>query len=207
MTAMRVTLIVLALLAWVEPSRALLVEVDRSDLNRALKIARSPSSDPDRARFHAAYTFPVRHDPVEYAALSSIEVITEFRRVALLAEAHMRLNDLWGRGDLRDVQDELKPWHGHTAVVAHVDFLPTMTFIAGVPPIDVVVEGTDVHVLGVLRNGIYSSANAGEGGALLGADIEERLDARSVGQLARQVCVVWDKRSLGCARIDFATFE
>jgi hypothetical protein len=172
-----------------------------------LKIARWPTSDADRARFHAAYTFPIRHDPVEYAALASIEIVTEFRRVTLLAAAHMRLNDLWGRGDLRDVQDELKPWHGTTTIVAHVDILPTLTYIAGVPPIDIVVEGMDAHDATILRHGIYSSANPGDGGGLVGEDIEQKLDSRSVGQRARQVCVIWNNRSLGCTRIDFSSFE
>jgi len=201
------TLIVLALLVWVQPSRALVVDVERADLNRALKIARSPASDALRAQFHAAYTFPIRHDPVEYAAVSSIEVVTEFRRVTLLAAAHMRLNDLWGRGDLRDVQDELNPWHGTTTIVAHVDILPTMTFIAGVPPIDIVVEGMAANEAMLLRHGIYSSSSPGDGGGLVGADIEQKLDSRSLGQRARQVCVVWNQRSLGCARIDFAQIE
>jgi hypothetical protein len=82
-----------------------------------------------------------------------------------------------------------------------------MTFIAGVPPIDVVVEGKDLNVLAVVRNGIYSSTGDPGQIALAGADIEQRLDSRSVGQLTRDVCVVWNERSLGCARIGFAAFE
>jgi hypothetical protein len=202
------SLTVLCLIASIAPSSALLVTVSRYDLERALAIARWPTTDRERARFQEAYTFPVDGRPVGYAVLSGIEVITEFRRVELLAEAHMRANDLWGRGGIQDVEDAIKPFRGRLTLVAHVRFLPTTAFITGVPPIDVVVQGKSPKVLGIVRNGVYSSSGSpGEGAALVGADIEQMLDARSVGQLARNVCVVWGTRRLGCTVIDFGALQ
>jgi hypothetical protein len=68
--------------------------LDRPAMTRALKLARWPATDADRSAFHSRYLFDVRVEPNAPIRIDRIEVITEFRRLELIAEHHARLNDL-----------------------------------------------------------------------------------------------------------------
>ena len=179
---------------------ALLLNLGRSDLEHALSLARWPTTDDDRAAFHRRYIFPVVDPPVDYAQLASIEVISEFRRVELLGEEHARLNDMFGRAGVQEVEEAVKPWRGRMSLVAHINILPTLTFIPGVPPIDVVADGADVLQTG--RRGSYSPE-----GSLVAEDVEAVLDSGAVGQMTRTVRVIWKERELGHAVIAFGSLE
>src|SRR5207245_2229251 len=77
---------------------ALLVSLDRGATRRALELAQWPRTDQDRARFHARYVVRVGSAPLHQTSVDTIETITEFRRMVIIAEEHARLNDMFARG-------------------------------------------------------------------------------------------------------------
>src|SRR5262247_3733190 len=98
-------------------AQALVKDMRPADLERALVLARWPTSDAERARFHERYIFPINGPTIEYFALQKVELITEFRHLELIAEQHARINDMFGRGGMKDVEDALQPWRGRLTVV------------------------------------------------------------------------------------------
>src|SRR5919198_2584000 len=120
---------------------ALLVPVDRAEMTRALELARWPHTDQERARFHGRYIVHTGGAAVNQLSVTSIEVITEFRRMELIAEAHARLNDNFARGGaIREAEQALEPWRGRLSIVAHVD-ASQLSF--GVPDVRVDIAGRD----------------------------------------------------------------
>ncbi|MBI2834833.1 MAG: hypothetical protein HYX76_10460 [Acidobacteria bacterium] len=186
--------------------QAINLALSRSDLERAVALARWPHSDSDRARFHAPYIVAVKGLLVDYVIVDRIEVITGFRRLELLAEEHARLNDLWGRPGVRDAEEALRPWRDRVSIVAHLRFQVANQYITGVPPVAVALgEPEPVAPIDVRRLGMYRSDD--HGSVLIGATVETTFDARSVGQTVRQVLVRWDGRELARATMDFARLE
>jgi hypothetical protein len=186
--------------------RAIRWSLNAPDMERALALAQWPSSDADRARFHDRYFVDVHGPTVEYFAVDQVEVITEFRRLDLIAEDHVRLNDLFARSGLRDAEEALRPWRGRVSVVAHLRFDPAK-YITGVPDVGLALDG-----LGGLRpievphrTGIYSGG--GDQASLTAGLVEAVFDAESVGQKTRSVVIVWKTRELARVPIDFAALE
>lgn len=175
------------------------LEVDMGDaaIQRALRLARFPSSDADRARFHRRYVFPSSGQIANGARLESIEIITEFRRTELIAEEHARINDLFGRSSLTDVRRELAPWRGQVYVAARITLSGTAI---GVPPITVAVDRLPPVGPAKIQN-IYSE------NAVVGAVVAVPFDAISVGQSIRTPTVMTEQNLLGQARIDFRALD
>ena len=99
------------------------LSVSRSDLERAAALARWPHTDAERTAFHDRYLFltvdpqaPLTLDP----KVLQIEVVTEFRRMELIAEEHLRLADNFGRGDSDELVRVTQPWRGRLAVDVHL---------------------------------------------------------------------------------------
>jgi hypothetical protein len=174
------------------------------DMQRALTLARWPASDAERARFHERYRFAVNGPTVEYFAIEKMEVITEFRRLELIAEEHARINDTFGRGGMKDVEDALRPWRGRVSIIVSLVFDPTK-YITGVPPVDMALEGsTLIAPLDTARKGLYS---AGEHPVLIGGSVESVFDAASIGQEERPVFIHRDGKVIARLPIDFARLE
>src|SRR5262245_50425010 len=93
--------------------------LDRPTMTRAMKLARWPATDADRAAFHTRYMFEIRDEAAAPIRIDRIEVTTEFRRLELIAEQHARLNDLWGRTGTRDAEEALAPWRSTVWITAH----------------------------------------------------------------------------------------
>src|SRR5947208_2197101 len=101
----KAVLAVAALAVMAGSADALLVSLDRADIRRALDLAQWPRTDQDRARFHARYLVRVGSAAVGQTSVDTIETITEFRRMVIVAEEHARLNDMFARAtiDFRDL--------------------------------------------------------------------------------------------------------
>lgn len=179
------------------PVCALEIEMSDAAIQRALRLARFPSSDTDRRQFHGRYIFQTSGQTANGARLQTIEVITEFRRTELVAEEHARINDLFGRSGLTDVRRELTPWRGRVYVAARITLSGTAI---GVPPIAVALDRLSPVGPAEIQN-IYSE------NAVVGAVVGVPFEAAAVGQSTRTVTVTTAQSVLGEARIDFRALD
>ena len=196
--------VTVVLLAGATPAGALNLLLAPADIQRALTLARWPTSDAERSRFHERYVFAVNSPTTEYFAVQKVEVITEFRRLELIAEEHARINDTFGRGGLRDVEDALAPWRGLVSIVVTLTF-DSAKYITGVPPVDMALEGpTLIAPLETTRDGVYSGDDRP---TLIGGIVRSTFDAASIGQARRPVFIHRDGKPIARPPIDFATLE
>jgi len=196
--------LIVAVLAAASRAPALTLRITTADMQRALTLARWPTTDGERSRFHQNYQFAVNGATVDYFAVRSLEVVTEFRRLEMIAEEHARLNDTFGRGGLAEVEDALRPWRGRLTIVVSLVFDPGK-YITGVPAVDMVLEGpTLIAPLETTRDGIYSG---GARPVLVGCRIESRFDADAVGQEVRPVFIHRNGSPLARPPIDFSKLE
>jgi hypothetical protein len=183
---------------------ALTLRLAPAEMQRALTLARWPTTDQDRARFHERYQFPVDSPTVDYFAVRSVEVITEFRRLELIAEEHARVNDTFGRAGLAEVEAALRPWRGRLSIVVSLAFDPAR-YIIGVPPVDMALEGpTLIAPLETTRSGVYGR---GPHPVLVGGRIESTFDADAVGQELRPVFIHRNGDAIARPPIDFSKLE
>ena len=196
--------VTVVLLAGATPAAALNLLLAPADMQRALTLARWPTSDAERSRFHERYVFTVNSPTTEYFAVQKVEVITEFRRLELIAEEHARINDTFGRGGLRDVEDALAPWRGLVSIVVTLTF-DSAKYITGVPPVDMALEGpTLIAPLETTRDGVYSG---GDHPTLIGGIVRSKFDAAAIGQARRPVFIHRDGKPIARPPIDFAALE
>lgn len=202
MSGLRISVaLVLAVFARFDVS-ALNLSLTTADIERALSLGRRSSADPDRARFHGRYVIPVHGAKLNYITVERIEIITEFRRLVLIAEQHAALNDSFGRAGLRDVQEALRPWRGRLSIVAFLKFDRANRVIPVLPPVAILVDENDVI------EPIDSRAAALPGaGTPPGERLEAIFDATSIGQTTRLAIVRYDNRVLARVRIDFRALE
>lgn len=94
------------------------IERDISDslIDEAISVARR-SRDDARSAFHRDYVFPTGTPPV-----SSVSIVTEFRRIVIAAEEQVRAgNRMWG---LREARAVLNGTRNTIAVVVDLHFHP-----------------------------------------------------------------------------------
>jgi hypothetical protein len=189
--------------------RAITLPLTRSDMERAAALARWPHSDAERARFHERYLVTVNEATIESWTVEQVEVITEFRRVELMAEEHERINDLWGRGGVRDIEDATRPWRGRVSVVAHLGLRASGLYVGGAPPADITLRGPGaIAPLDVRRTDLHANCDGTLFGcAVTGGLVEGIFDAATIGQTQRLVTVVWKGTELARVTIDFAGLE
>ena len=167
------------------------------DIHQALAISRSPA--PVRAQFHSQYTAPL-DITIDYIRLDRLEVMTEFRRLEVIGEHHERLKNFFGRGDLRDAREALRPWTGRVSLAIHLTLLPTTRYITGLPALQMVLAGP-----AYLRpTAVRPTPLVTEEGAMIGGVIEYDFDSGGIGQRAYQAVVALDGRELVRVSIDFS---
>ena len=179
----------------------LLLSLNRAGIERAVGLARWPHTDAERARFHARYV-TTYHVPQSLAApaVESIEILTEFRRLELIAEAHEQAHDMWARGGaMQDAEDALKPWRGRVSIVAHVQFgLLTI----GAPQVAIAMIGADApQPLSTKMTPIYVRD------ALVGGDVEASFASADVGQSIRIVTVRSNGEEIARTTVDFGAID
>ena len=183
---------------------ALNLRVTPADMQRALTLARWPTTDRDRVQFHDRYTFTVNSPTVDYFAVRTVEVVTEFRRLELIAEEHARINDTFGRAGLREVEEALRPWRGRLSIIVSLVFDPAK-YITGVPPVDLVLEGpTLIAPIETSRTGLYGG---GHQPVLVGCTVESVFQSDAVGQEERAVFIHRDGTPIARPPIDFSKLE
>ena len=194
---------------WTADPRAIVLSLTRVDMERAAALARWPHSDADRTQFHKRYIFAVNEPPTGPWAVDTVEIITEFRRIELMAEDHVRLADSWGRGGVRDIEEAIRPWRGRVSVVAHLALRAKTPYVGPVPPVTIALGGPGaVDPIDIRRTNLYASCGDQYGGcALIGGLVEAVLDAPGVGQATRLVTVGWTGQEPVHVTIDFAALD
>jgi hypothetical protein len=191
------------------PATGRILRVTPEVIDRALTLARWPTSDADRKRFHDRYIIPVNGPAVQFYSVEKLEITTEFRRLELIAEEHARLNDMFGRGGLQEVELALAPWRNRLSITVHLRFTPN-GFITGIPNVDVLLDGAPpFEPRAVDSRGIYTALGNGPGTMLVGGVIETVFDARQIGQSTRTAVVraLDANEELARVPIDFRSFD
>jgi hypothetical protein len=166
------------------------LDVTLQDIDRALTIARS--TDAERARFHAPYILTIDDPFVE-----RIEIISEFRRVVLLAEEHAARGDRAFTYSTTLAQKAVEPWKHRVAIAARLRFHPLNAYV-DVPPAEIVLDANPSSRIGVLTQPILAlpSARSGDRLPLLGAVVEGVFDALAVGQGTHEFTIRLDGKEL-----------
>lgn len=190
-------------MAVVVPLHAINLNVSALDIERALVLARDREAE--RARFHARYITTVT-DPT----LQRVEIVTELRRIVLLAEDDVRKGDRRLAYSVRVAQDAIQPWKGRVSVVARLRFHPQNSYV-NMPTIEITLDGpgADGALIGVVKEPIlaFASGVPGDHVPILGAIAEGVFDAAIVGQTQRTATVRLDGKVVGEVRLDFAAVE
>jgi hypothetical protein len=181
--------------------------LDRADMQRALNLARWPRTDADRARFHAAYILPIDGPTIDAWTVEQVEILTEFRRLELMAEDHVRLNDTWARAGLREAEEAMRPWKGLLSVRARLGLRSTRPYVGHVPPAEIRIEGAEARG-DPARTDLYANC-AGDtlGCAVVGGLVEQAFEASSVAHAPARGPARWDARELAGTVVDRAARE
>ena len=186
----------------VAPPTAIKVDISHADVERALTIARS--TDAERARFHAAYIQQLNAPFVERA-----EIVSEFRRVVLMAEDHIARGDRFFAYSSMRANDALQVFRRRVSIIARVRFHPQNNYV-GVPPVTMSLVGNERALIGVKLDPVYGFASGGvtpEFVPILGAVVEGSFEAEALGQARRDFRVSLEGRELGRLSFDMAAIE
>jgi hypothetical protein len=185
---------------------AINVRMNQEDIRRATDLTRFPSTDAQRAQFHAPYVADVKSALVEYFRVERIEVITPFRRLELIAEDHARMHDLFARGGLHDAEEALAPWRSILTVIVQMRFDQTRA-IPGVPKVDVTIEDPSGVIV---PTGFKTEEIHERSGDLTWLDrgtIEATFDVGDIAQAPLPVVVSWKGKEVTRARFNFEQLE
>lgn len=180
---------------------ALLIDITPQDVDRALTIARSREAD--RARFHAPYI-----QQLDTAFLERVEVVSELRRVVLLAEEHSARGDRLFSYSVAQATAALEVWRRRVSVIARVRFHPQNNYVDA-PPVTMRLAGHAGALIGVKRDAImaFPTGRAGEFVPVLGAVVEGVFEAEALGQRVRDFVIELEGRELGRVTFDFSSIE
>jgi hypothetical protein len=177
--------------------------VSALDIERALMVARD--RDAERARFHARYTTTLTNSFVQ-----RVELVTELRRVVLLAEEHIAKGNRGFAYSVRVAQNAIQPWTRRVSVIARLRFHPQNAYV-NIPPIEITLDGPggDVALIEVLKAPLLAMASGipGEHIPILGAVAEGVFDAAIIGQTQRTATIRLDGKDVAKVKLDFAAVE
>jgi len=198
-----VTLATVSLVLTTLDVAAIVTPLTPADMERATGLARWPRSDADRPRFHRPYVVSLTGVGTDFFAIKTLAVITEFRRVELIAEEHARLNDNFGRAGLRDAEEAIRPWEGLVWIVARLDLTNRNRYVRATPDVDIVIGGQKPIAPATARvNGVHGSE-----GELIGWTVEAAFPAAPLKVRRVPVLVRFSGRELTRLSIDFAQLD
>jgi hypothetical protein len=175
----------------------------RADMERATGLARWPRSDADRARFHRPYVFSLGGVATDFFSVRTVEVITEFRRLELIAEEHARLNDNFARAGLRDAEDAIRPWQGNVWIVARLELTNRNRYVRDTPDVGISIGGPQpVAAASARTTAVYGSESE-----LIGWNVETSFAAAPLRNRRAPIVIRFDGRELTRLRIDFAQLD
>jgi hypothetical protein len=176
-----------------------------SDVERALSIARS--RDADRQQFHRRYSSDLTGPSV-----SHIEVITEFRRLVIIADEHVLRGDWMFTRGLRAAEDAIKPFSGTVTIKAEVRLSPLNTYIQS-PPYTLAIDDQPIETQlapqfsvpfkGPKKKDLSSLIGA----SLIGVALDATVPAARLGQTVRVLGVMLDGKNVDHVSYDFAKLD
>jgi hypothetical protein len=173
--------------------------LDRAEMERVLKIARG--SQAERAAFHAPYVFEVGQ------TVERIEVVTERRRLMLLAAARLAGGDrLFAEGTLR-AEEAMRPWRGRTAVIGRVRFHPQNSYVTAPPVAIRVYDGSRElprRDLKAVTDFALGTGAPNERLPVIGATAEALFEAAVLGAGSRDVTVWMEGKEIARLALDFS---
>jgi hypothetical protein len=186
---------------------AVLEELTDGDAALALNIANA--SETRRALFHSPYVITPK-DPL----IEQIDVITEFRRLVMAAEAQLAAgNWMLGRGGFdqkgRSLRDELRPLAGQVTIRARLRFDPMHTYVT-LPPFDILLGEPTLLVVQTTRTPhvVPVSGDAVGGGEIMyGATLEASFSALTIGDRALPVRIISPDKELFRAVVEFSRLD
>jgi len=171
-----------------------------ADIERGLSLARA--RDAERQQFHRRYVIDVP-GPV----VTQFEVITEFRRLVIIAEDHVLRGDWMFTRGLRAAEDALKPTRGLITIKAQVRFNPLNTFIES-PPYAIAIANETVETDRIPQYSLpFKNRDGRTLTSLIGVALETTVPAGRIGQNARPIAVMLDGKDAGHTIVDFARLE
>ena len=170
-------------------------------MERALAIARA--RDAERQQFHSRYIFNIA-DP----AVTQFEVITEFRRLVIIAEEHVFRGDWMFTRGVRAAEQALAPSRGMLTIRAQVRLNPLNTFIVspdyalavGAPSGRLVAVDTQLTAQFSVP---FKNRQGKTVTSLIGATLESTVPAEDIGQTSRPVAVTLDGKEVARATVEF----
>jgi hypothetical protein len=180
---------------------ALKIEITPQDVDRALTLARGPDSE--RLRFHERYLQDIKTPFVE-----RVEVVSEFRRVVLMAEERARNGDRQFGYSVSAAVEALGVFRRRVSVIARVRFHPLNNYV-DVPPVTIGLRGNDGALIGVKRDPVLAlpPGRTGEFVPILGAVVEASFEAEAIGQGIREFVVALQGQELAHATFDFSAID
>jgi hypothetical protein len=178
------------------------LDVTPADIERAQMIGRDRESE--RARFHKPYIVSLND-----ATVTSVEVITEFRRYVLVTEDHIRRGLHSFAYSARSAQEAVAPWHRRLSVLVRLRFHPLNTYF-DIPAVELTLLGAsgELRPTGMLRDQLYTpTALPGQAAPVLGAIIEAVFDAELVGQSRRTAIIRMEGKELTRVEFDFGAID
>jgi hypothetical protein len=196
------TVVAACAIAWPREAGAIITPLTRADMERATALARWPRSDSDRARFHKPYIIPLTGATTDLFKVTTVEVITEFRRLELIAEEHARANDNFARGGLRDAEEAIKPFQGHVSIVARLELGRTNRYAGDPPAVDIAIGDTNpMAPLSTKATGVYAK------GTLTGVTVEATFAAPRLRARRAPVILSFNGQRLTRIVINFGELE
>lgn len=179
---------------------ALEIDLSPPQIEEALSIARS--TERERARFHAPYIQRVDTEFVERA-----ELVSELRRVVLLAEERGSKGDRRFAYSISQATAALEPWRRRVSVVAHIRFHPQNNYV-NMPDVDISLPGREGTLLGVVRAPVLSlPSTPGDRLPVLGAVVEGIFDAPAIADGPREFVISLEGKELGRVTFDLAALR
>ncbi len=170
-------------------------------IEHALTISRADATA--RRDFHRPYILQVS-DPL----ITSIEVITELRRMVLLAEERVGRGDVLFTRGTRRATAALEPWRGTLSVTVSVRVDPQRVF-AVAAPVDLVLTGQSGDVLRRRQRSRTLYGDPGPGGRVpvIGAQVEADFMAMPLAQSPGTLIVSVGGRERRRLPIDFRSLR
>ena len=180
-----------------------------ADIERAQALARA--RDTERQQFHSRYVINLL-DPV----VTQIEVVTEFRRLVIIAEEHVLRGDWMFTRSVRAAGEALASTRGKITLKAQVRFSPMNTFIES-PPYGMAISagaaGDNVPlepIVSQLTPQFSVPFRTREGktlSSLIGATIEAGVPTARFGQGTWVIAVTLDGKEIDRCAVDFSRLD
>ena len=184
---------------------ALVVSMSANDIERSLAMARA--RDAERQQFHSRYIFNVT-DP----AVTQIEVVTEFRRLVLIAEDHVLRGDFMFTRGVRAGEQALASSRGMLTLRAQIRFNPLNTF-AALPGYSLAVGGPSGALIPLAGQATpqfstpFKNRQGKTSTSLMGETLESDVASVDIGQTTRPVAVTLDDKEVARISVDFSRLE